>query len=326
MLAFLIGNFLFAGLLVTPVVVVSVARRAGFRRSLILAAGLGVFVGLLAAIVPDASWTTVAGAGLAIGVGIAGLGIVLWHYGSKSIAVDRLFIGAAAFAFLGTVGQYLALQVLSGHSLVDVGFTWLIQLRLSFDQYIVMLSSQISGEQLADLNALKAQKHLLVWTIFRVLPSMATFAIVGLVLVNVLLARRILPALRDAEFNRWRVPDIAVWAVLLPALGLLPYLILPMVGRDTDAVAPLFYVCLNLVLISLVPYVLQGLGVMSFFMKRWRFPRLLRGLTYFMVLTQGLPAVVPVLGLMEFWTDWRGRSVARDAAQRDQDEKENNGT
>jgi hypothetical protein len=27
------------------------------------------------------------------------------------------------------------------------------------------------------------------------------------------------------------------------------------------------------------------------------------------VLTQGLVALVPAVGLMEFWTDWRGRAL-----------------
>jgi hypothetical protein len=101
---------------------------------------------------------------------------------------------------------------------------------------------------------------------------------------------------------------------------MLPYLLLQTMKQDLTAATPVFFTSLNLVLIALAPFVIQGLAVMSFFMKRWRFPRFLRGLAYFLMLSQGLLAVAPALGLVEFWTDWRGRAAAR---RDDEDESAN---
>ncbi len=320
---FLIGNLLFASVLITPALVATVARRGGSKWAVTLAASLGLTAGVLVALAPGSSWADTLSAAIATGFGVGGLGVVLWHYGSKPIALGRLFVGLAAFFFVATIDQHLFLQALAGNSPIDLGHSWLMQLHHSFDQYIQMLSAQVDSKHLGNLNALKAEKSALVWTLFRIMPSMFSFGVAGLVLINLLLVRRTLPALMGLSINRWRVPDAAIWLVLVPGLGLLPYLILPMVGGDKSGVASLFYVSLNVVLIALIPYTMQGLGVLSFFMRRWRFPRLLRGLTYFMIMSQGLVAMVPALGLVEFWTDWRGRLTARDAAERDKHENEN---
>jgi Predicted membrane protein (DUF2232) len=313
--AFLVGNFFIAGLVVTPAVIVALAGRLGGRMAWAATVALGLAAGVIAAAAPGSPPGLILTAALAAGIGFGGLGIALWHFGNKSIPVGRLFAASVALVFIGTVGQYLVIGLVGGNSLVEIGGRWLAQINFSFDQYITMLAAQVSSDQLGQLYALKTEKMMLVWTLFRLLPTVITFGIVTLVLINLLLARRMLPGVREVRLNRWRVPDPAIWIVLIPGLGLLPYLILQMLGHASVAATTLFYISLNLTLIALAPYIMQGLGVLSFFMRRWQFPRILRGLTYFIILTQGLFAVVPAIGLMEFWTDWRGRSEAQDAAE-----------
>lgn len=316
---YLVANFLFAALLVMPAIIAALANRVGLR----LAAGLAVALGLVASLVVEGTSLGSLSVALGAGVGIGGLGLALWYYGRQTMPLGKLFAGLMALLFVGTVGQYLALQLAGGHGLLSIGHAWLGQLYASFDQYLDMLATQVGAEGLGNLNALRAQRFTFVWTLFRLLPALTTFGVAGLVLVNVLLARRLFPALAAHRFNRWRAPDTAIWAVLIPGLGLLPFLIFQMLDRDRSAVTLLFYVSLNVVLIALVPYIMQGMGVLSFFMKRWRVPRLLRGLTYFLIFSQGLVAVVPALGMMEFWTDWRGRTLARDdAVEKGKDENQ----
>jgi hypothetical protein len=259
--------------------------------------------------------------GLAALLGLGGLGLALWRYGHRAVGPGRLVAGLTALLLIGAAGAYFAVQTAVGHSWLDLAQAWKAQLDQSFDQYVAMRNEQVGGEGLAEVRDLQARKTAVVWALFRLSPSFLVLGAAGLVLLNVLLARRLLPALTGFELNLWRPPDAVIWVVLGPALGLLPQLLRPMLGwAEAPWMSPLFYISLNVTLIALAPYVGQGLAVMSFFMKRWRFPRFLRGLTYFMVLTQGLIAVAPALGLMEFWANWRARALARPRDEERNDE------
>jgi hypothetical protein len=317
---FLVTNCLAAGLAVTPAVVAALAVRRGWRVGLGAVLALGLAAGGLTAAAAGNPASASTAFGLAAALGVGGTGLALWHYGRQQTPVGRLFVGLAAIFFLSTIGVYLAMQLSAGRSLGDIGEGWRRQIGASFDEYLAMFSQQAGGERLGDINALAAGKAAVVGAIFRLVPSILVLGIVSLVLVNVLLTRRLLPAFASLELNRWRAPDAAIWLVLVPALGMLPYLLLQTMKQDLTAATPVFFTSLNLVLIALAPFVIQGLAVMSFFMKRWRFPRFLRGLAYFLMLSQGLLAVAPALGLVEFWTDWRGRAAAR---RDDEDESAN---
>ncbi len=316
--AYLVMYMLFAGLLVTPALVAGLTARNGWRAGAGVVAALGLAVGGLAA-AGGRAMTAEAWLGAATTLAIGSLGLVLWHFGRKPIRVGRLFAGLAAFFFLSTIGLYLVVQLSAGRSLGDIGDHWRSQIGASFDAYLSLAKLQAGGDQLGDLNLLQAEKAAFVGVFFRLMPSLLVLGVAALVLVNLLLTRRLLPALAGLELNRWRAPDAAIWLVLGPALGLLPFLLLQTAKRDLAAATPIFYISLNLVLMALAPFIIQGLAVMSFFMKRWRFPRFLRGLAYLLLLTQGLIALAPALGLMEFWVDWRGRA----AAPKKEDESEN---
>lgn len=310
-IAYLVLNFVLAGLLVVPTIIVAGCARRGGRFGVGAAVLLGLAGGGLAWLAGPGDWRGGLAVALTAGGGFGGLGIALWHYGNQPLAIGRLFAGWTALFFVAAVGPYGLTQMSAGLSPVDIGEYWRQQIGQSFDQYLVLLSQQIGGEGLSNVQALRDQQGALVTMIFNLSPALIAWSCVTLVLLNLLLSRRLLPAVAGLELNRWRAPDAAIWLVLLPALGLVPYLLLPLLGRDAARFTATFYLSLNVVLIALAPYVMQGLGIMSFFMKRWRFPRFLRGLTYLFVLTQGLFALVPALGLMEFWTDWRGRAAAK---------------
>ncbi|MHA1568313.1 MAG: DUF2232 domain-containing protein [Alphaproteobacteria bacterium] len=300
MLMAVLANIVAAGLLVFPAVVTVMTIRRGPQLGLLL---VMLLVGLA---VTAAGLTT----GLSIAFGFSGVGLALWYYGKRFIRLERLFGGVVAAFVLGSVGVYFAGSALTGVGPVESAYHILGQIRFSFDAYLELLRQSTGSEQLPQIQSLEAARLIWVWTFFKLMPSLLVVAATGLVLVNILLVRHVLPALLGLQLNRWRAPDQLIWAVLIPGLGLLPYLIGRMRDGGTEAVHTLFFISLNLVIIGLLPYMIQGLAVMAFFLERWRLPRLLRGLTYFLVLTQGLAAVVAALGLMEFWTDFRGRALA----------------
>jgi len=292
-------NMITAALLVLPAAVALFTVRHGPRGGLLMIAPLVALAGVAAG--PT-------GAAM-IAVSMGGVGLALWHYGRRPIRLETLFAGLASIFLLGTVGIFFLAQLLAGVSPLETAYAVLDQIRLSFDVYTRMLTESVGSAQLDRVQQLEAAKAMWVWGMFRLAPSLAVIAAAVLGLGNFLLVRNALPVLFGLELNRWRAPDAAIWAVLGPGLGLLPYLILTLLKKDTGAVLSIFYVSLNLLIIGLAPYLIQGLAVMSFFLKRWRLPRFLRGLTYFIVLSQGLVPMVAALGLMEFWTDFRGRAL-----------------
>ncbi len=295
----LAANLITAALLVLPAAVAIFTVRHGPRGGLLMIAPLVALAGFTAGPTGAA----------VIAASMGGVGLALWHYGRRPIRLETLFAGLASLFLLGTVGIFFLAQFVAGISPLETAYMVLDQIRLSFDVYTRMLTESVGSAQLDRVQQLEAAKAMWVWGMFRLAPSLAVFAASALVLVNFLLVRNALPVLFGLELNRWRAPDAAILAVLGPGLGLLPYLILNLLKKDTGGVMTIFYVSLNLLIIGLVPYLIQGLAVMSFFLKRWRLPRFLRGLTYFIILSQGLVPMVAALGLMEFWTDFRGRAL-----------------
>lgn len=299
MLIAFIANLAAAGLMVFPAVVTLMALRRGPLT------GVMLVMLLIAGATTLAGWTT----GLSISLGFGGLGLALWYFGKRPIRLEVLFAGLASAFILGTAGVHFLGSALAGVDPLDASFALVGQIRASFNAYLELLKQSGGAEQLPRIQALEAARGLWVWTFFRLSPSLLVVSAVGLVLVNVLLVKRVLPALLGLRLNRWRAPDTAIWILLIPGLGLLPYVIARMTSWNQNAVQMLFFTSLNLVIVALLPYLFQGLAVMAFFLERWHLPRMLRGLTYFLVLTQGMIVAVAALGLMEFWVDFRGRSL-----------------
>ncbi len=247
--------------------------------------------------------------GLSLLLGFGGMGLALWHYGRRPIRLEYYFSGLVATFLTGTIGVTAVGFALARIDPIDAGGEVFAQVGLAFDAYLKLLRDNAGLENQAYITQLAAARQTWVWAFFKLTPSMLTAGATAIALINFLLVRRVTPALWGLSLNRWRTPDHAIWAVLAAGLGVLPQLLGPMVGRVWGPAESLFFVAMNVLLIALLPYVIQGLAVISFFLERWRLPRFLRGLTYFLVLTQGLLAAVAALGLMEFWVDLRGRAL-----------------
>jgi len=300
-LVLLIDNLLMAGLFFFPAGVTWAVHRRGWP------VGLLMVLALAGVLILRFDYAT--GSSLAFAFG--GVGLVLWHYGKRPIRLETFFAGAVAVFLLGGAGLQLAFAARAGLSPIDVAQELLNQISLTFDVVLKQMTQQGGVEQFGELKTLQTNKWYWVWLVFHLSPSLLVVMASLLVMVNLLLVRNLLPATVGLEFNRWRAPDIAIWAVVVPGLGLTPYFILEMTGGDPRQLQQLYYFSLNVLIIGLLPFLGQGLAVMSYFFKKWRLPRLLRALTYFMTLTQFLiTAMVAVLGLAEFWTDLRGRSMA----------------
>lgn len=311
-------------MLFAPALIVLLAVRYGRSAGLLAAFLLAGTVGGLNTLTMNGSLPAGLVYGAMVFCGIGGLGMGLWIYGNRPLEIGRLTAGMMALVFIGTVGVFIGFQCLAGLSLLDIGYGWLRLIDTTFEHYLNLMTAQLSGPSAEQIGILRAQKGYLIGQVL--FPQTSTFIIWGiaaLVLTNLLLVRRLLPPLAAAALNRWRTPDWSIWIILGAAMGLLPYIVNRAPAAEiSTATVVLFNASLAVVLIALIPYTIQGLCVMSFYMKRWNFPRFLRGITYVIIFTQGLLPVAPSLGLLDFWTDWRGKTETRER-QLQQKQKEN---
>ncbi|NPV04814.1 MAG: YybS family protein [Syntrophaceae bacterium] len=96
------------------------------------------------------------------------------------------------------------------------------------------------------------------------------------------------------DLTRWKMPDWAVWFVIASGIAMI-------VPEETLQIAGL-----NVLIVVLFLYLLQGLAIVQFFFRQKNIPRYLRALFYaLIVLYQYLLVFVSALGLFDLWVDFR---------------------
>ncbi len=123
--------------------------------------------------------------------------------------------------------------------------------------------------------------------------------------INVVLARRLLTLLDwekpERPLNSWSVPEWFIFPIL--ATGFLLLVPAPLVRL----------VSLNLLVILALLYFFQGMAVIAIWFQRFRLPRLLRGIGYFLMFLHPLFLLVIIIGLMDIWLDFRRLHQPQDA-------------
>jgi uncharacterized protein YybS (DUF2232 family) len=102
------------------------------------------------------------------------------------------------------------------------------------------------------------------------------------------------PPLATITLAQWKAPEICIWVLIGSGISaFVPHPGFQIVGLNA------------LLLISLV-YLLQGLGVMMFYLHRAGVPPILRSLTYIVLVIQPLFLLgVVACGLFDLWFDFR---------------------
>jgi uncharacterized protein YybS (DUF2232 family) len=137
-------------------------------------------------------------------------------------------------------------------------------------------------------------------TVVRLFPGLFVLSTAAGVLLNyavVCIVWRRLgsgPPLPEIKLAQWKAPEVCVWVLIASGLGsFVPLRGVQMVG-------------LNVLLLVSVVYLVQGLGVMVFYLNRASVPLLLRSLAYLVLLIQPLFLLgVAAFGLFDLWFDFR---------------------
>lgn len=96
------------------------------------------------------------------------------------------------------------------------------------------------------------------------------------------------------DLSRWRIPDKLIWLVILAGVVLL----IPL--------NPVKILSINLIIILLFVYLMQGLSIINFFFEKKNLPWFLRATGYFLIFVQQILLVLVVgLGLIDVWANFR---------------------
>ena len=157
-------------------------------------------------------------------------------------------------------------------------------------------SGQFSAEALKEIEAFLERFRQLI---DKLLPALILSSIICTVWLNMLFGQWLLKKqgpehLPWEDFSLWRLPDFFVWPVIAAGAAML----LPGQGLNIFG--------LNLGLVLGVLYFTQGIAILSFFLKKWTVPPIVKGIIYIMLLMQiyGL-ALLAGIGLADVWLEFR---------------------
>ena len=157
-------------------------------------------------------------------------------------------------------------------------------------------SMNISAEQ---VNLIRENIPDIVSFITRIFPALVLVGLTSMVWLN-LLAGRFLFRKYDLTFpdfgdlSHWKPPDKMVWYLI--AAGVM--LLVPEVG--------VAFAGWNMLIFVLFLYLLAGLAIISFFLKKSKLPMVFKYLIYILVFAQQIiTLLVAAAGLFDLWVDFR---------------------
>jgi uncharacterized protein YybS (DUF2232 family) len=189
---------------------------------------------------------------------------------------------------------------------VMVGFLWSTPLdfgavRRYLEAHLAeALHTYLKADDLAALPQLPLYLHDALDLVLRVLPALLVISSVAGALLNYVVVRALwrrlggTPPLPATSISRWQAPDVCVWILIGGGILLfLPPALLRGVG-------------LNALLLVAPLYLMQGIGIVVFYLNRGPAPILVRWLAYlFLVLQPLLLLGVAGFGLFDLWFDFR---------------------
>ncbi|MDQ3828270.1 MAG: YybS family protein [Candidatus Tectomicrobia bacterium] len=138
-------------------------------------------------------------------------------------------------------------------------------------------------------------------TVVQLLPALFVLSTAAGALLNYgvvrILWRRLggQPSLPEMKLAQWKAPEVCIWVLIASGIGSF----VPLPGMQI--------VGFNMLLLVSLIYLVQGLGIMVFYLHRAAVPPILRSLAYIMLVFQPLLLLgVAAFGLFDLWFDFRG--------------------
>ena len=288
MLKILLTLFSLVGLLLPAALVIAQAR-AGWLQA------------LLAYLAATLLSLAVGGAGLALEWGLlyGPVGLLLAFALRRGGSVVRVFLSAFLPPLL--VGVVLIAAFWVGSDASGGGDDAISGEFQSWFGFAERLNGEAESATETDLAEQRAQIEQITRRFVMVFPAMMTTYLALVVLLNLLFVKEYLAARQTpppfADLTGWKAPEWLIWPVIVLGFG-------TVLARGSW----LFRPALNLMIVSLIPFLFQGLAIASHFMKRFGIPRWLRVGLWIMGAQLWFFVLVP-MGLFDVWIDFRKRRI-----------------
>jgi uncharacterized protein YybS (DUF2232 family) len=176
------------------------------------------------------------------------------------------------------------------------------QLVETFIQKQILYSAQVYAQlniATEQINMIKENVTEIASSITLILPSLFLVTVSFIVWVNLLAGRLLfkklgVPGIDFGDLSFWKAPDKMVWYLI--AAGAM---VLLSDERTT-------FIGWNMLVVILFVYLLAGLAIVSFFLKKSPLPTGFRYLIYFLIFAQQIATLLVVAaGLFDLWADFR---------------------
>ncbi|MCF8025386.1 MAG: YybS family protein [Desulfobacteraceae bacterium] len=230
-----------------------------------------------------------------------GLGFALGGALEKGFSVEKaiayacgvVLTGAiAALVFIGSISEAGPLELVSDYVRANLEMTAAVYENM--------------GVQDNRIRLLKESLDRVHYVIMMIMPALAVSGLIFSAWANLLLVRITLRARQIGQpdfgrLNRWKAPDVLVWAVIGCGLVVLV------------AGEPLSFVGINGLILLMLIYLFQGLAVVSFYFESRQVPVFLRMLIYaFFAIQQVFALLIVGVGFFDTWADFRRLSAEND--------------
>ncbi|MDD5723039.1 MAG: YybS family protein [Syntrophales bacterium] len=222
------------------------------------------------------------------------LGIVLSEVLRKDFSIEKTVIYCVGVLLSLGLALLICLSLISGSMPWSVIVNHIsVVVQESIDMY------SRAGIPIQHIEFIRKNADQITHLLVGLFPSIALVATLFLVWVNILEGKWLFkkkgmwyPSFGDLSL--WRTPDKAVWFVVIAGVFIMiPLEVFRIMG-------------LNVLIVLLFIYTLQGLAIMSFFFQTKNVPVLLRAFGYLLVFVQQfLLLIVAGLGLIDTWVDFR---------------------
>ncbi|MBW1742372.1 MAG: YybS family protein [Deltaproteobacteria bacterium] len=222
------------------------------------------------------------------------VGLVLPELFENNLPVEKT-VAITAGVVIATGGLMLLL-----YSLLSATSPWMVTSNyLTKSAELAMNMYREMGASEEDVSIAAESVEGIVYIALRILPSIIVVATLFLVWTNLLLARFLFQSRQlfypdFGRLNQWQAPEPLVWAVIASGILLL-------VGDSGITL-----IGINSLIILMMIYFFQGIAIVSFYLEKKQFPRLLRIMLYGLIAMQQLLLLLVIaVGFFDTWIDFR---------------------
>jgi uncharacterized protein YybS (DUF2232 family) len=241
-----------------------------------------------------------AGGGIGVFAILGCFGVFISEMLRKNLSIEKTIV------YTVLAGTSFFLMILAVYSILLQQMPWTLigsYITRSFQESIE-LSVQM-GAQNDQIKFLKDNMGLITRSVLYIFPALTLVGICSVICLNILIGRKLflvngLTYPDFGELTRWKAPDRLVWFLIASGGSVL---IPSVLGLD---IMELIVLGLNVTIVCLFVYFLQGLAIFEFLFKTKHVPRILRMLFYaLLMIQQYLMIMVIAAGLFDLWFDFR---------------------